>query len=335
MKKNFIYALIGCFVLSLAACSTDPEDATGKHVYGENENPYLKTNANATITTSLEFPIVHLESQTIKLTDYADKFQSLLGMTVDETLAALSNGNIVFYPINASRSCWNKTATTKGSNGWYFNVNGGVCDSSTGVLSVELNTAEKSLIVNCEETAPLGAATLNIGFAIDNGMNYDDYVRFTFNITITDPSKNIVTGTLPNADYDGFSINFADYAESIETCTGLTVDEFSKAIVDSGDARYDDSLTPTWALYLVNEDGSWDTTCNYTANGLGYWLDANSKVVSYGEGSVFYAESGDGYIFIGRYPNVASGTVINLHFVYAMIDDPSRYVEFIVVGTME
>lgn len=43
MKKNFIYALIACFTLSLAACSTDPEDATSKHVYGENENPYLKT----------------------------------------------------------------------------------------------------------------------------------------------------------------------------------------------------------------------------------------------------------------------------------------------------
>ena len=41
MKKNFIYALIACFTLSLAACSTDPEDATSKHVYGENENPYL------------------------------------------------------------------------------------------------------------------------------------------------------------------------------------------------------------------------------------------------------------------------------------------------------
>ena len=40
MKKNFIYALIACFTLSLAACSTDPEDATSKHVYGENENPY-------------------------------------------------------------------------------------------------------------------------------------------------------------------------------------------------------------------------------------------------------------------------------------------------------
>ena len=53
MKKNFIYALIACFTLSLAACSTDPEDATSKHVYGENENPYLKTNADAVVSTNL------------------------------------------------------------------------------------------------------------------------------------------------------------------------------------------------------------------------------------------------------------------------------------------
>lgn len=56
MKKNFIYALIACFTLSLAACSTDPEDATSKHVYGENENPYLKTNADAVVSTKAEFP---------------------------------------------------------------------------------------------------------------------------------------------------------------------------------------------------------------------------------------------------------------------------------------
>ena len=65
MKKNFIYALIACFTLSLAACSTDPEDATSKHVYGENENPYLKTNADAVVSTKAEFPISRLEAKTI------------------------------------------------------------------------------------------------------------------------------------------------------------------------------------------------------------------------------------------------------------------------------
>lgn len=46
-------------------------------------------------------------------------------------------------------------------------------------------------------------------------------------------------------------------------------------------------------------------------------------------------ESGEGSVFVGRYVNIASGTTIKAHFVYAMIEDHSRYVEFIVSGTME
>lgn len=43
----------------------------------------------------------------------------------------------------------------------------------------------------------------------------------------------------------------------------------------------------------------------------------------------------EGSVFVGRYVNIASGTTIKAHFVYAMIEDHSRYVEFIVSGTME
>lgn len=153
MKKNFIYALIACFTLSLAACSTDPEDATSKHVYGENENPYLKTNADAVVSTKAEFPISRLEAKTVKLTDYAEKFHTYLGMTVDETLAALSNGSVVFYPINISKNCWNRTAPTKGTNGWYYNTAGGVCDAASGIASIELDATKKELVLNVLETA--------------------------------------------------------------------------------------------------------------------------------------------------------------------------------------
>ena len=156
MKKNFIYALIACFTLSLAACSTDPEDATSKHVYGENENPYLKTNADAVVSTKAEFPISRLEAKTVKLTDYAEKFHTYLGMTVDETLAALSNGSVVFYPINISKNCWNRTAPTKGTNGWYYNTAGGVCDAASGIASIELDATKKELVLNVLETASVG-----------------------------------------------------------------------------------------------------------------------------------------------------------------------------------
>ena len=68
---------------------------------------------NAVVSTKAEFPISRLEAKTVKLTDYAEKFHTYLGMTVDETLAALSNGSVVFYPINISKNCWNRTARSE------------------------------------------------------------------------------------------------------------------------------------------------------------------------------------------------------------------------------
>lgn len=329
MKKNFIYTLIGCFALSLAACSTDPEDATSKHVYGENENPYLKTNANAVVSTKAEFPISRLEAKTIKLTDYAEKFHTYLGMTVDETLAALSSGSVAFYPINTSKNCWNKTAPTKGTTGWYYNAAGGICEASSGVFSIELDASNKALVLNVEETASVGTAlSVNVGFAINNGMNFDDYLRFSFDITVTDPGRIVVSETIPEGDYATFSINFSDYADAIKTCTSMTVKEFSKAVME-------DSKTGSMAMYLVGSDGNWDETCNYTANGLGYWLTASAQVCNWGDSAVFFVETGDGCVNIGRYAGIASGVVVKVHFIYALKADKSKFVEFIVSGTMK
>ena len=174
--------------------------------------------------------------------------------------------------------------------------------------------------------------TSNRGLA--GGYN-SNIVKLVFDVTVTDPSKIVISGTLAAGDYAGFSINFADYADAIEPCIGLSVDEFSKQVKNSGDARGDSSITPTIAMYPVKEDGTWDETSEYTANGLGYWFDGKSNVSSYGDNCVYFIESGEGSVFVGRYVNIASGTTIKAHFVYAMIEDHSRYVEFIVSGTME
>ena len=72
--------------------------------------------------------------------------------------------------------------------------------------------------------------SINVGFAINNGADFDDYIRFSFDVTVTDPSKIVISGTLAAGDYAGFSINFADYADAIEPCIGLSVDEFSKQV---------------------------------------------------------------------------------------------------------
>ncbi|MEO3506744.1 DUF4859 domain-containing protein, partial [Phocaeicola vulgatus] len=230
----------------------------------------------------------------------------------------------------------NRTAPTKGTNGWYYNTAGGVCDAASGIASIELDATKKELVLNVLETASVGTImSINVGFAINNGADFDDYIRFSFDVTVTDPSKIVISGTLAAGDYAGFSINFADYADAIEPCIGLSVDEFSKQVKNSGDARGDSSITPTIAMYPVKEDGTWDETSEYTANGLGYWFDGKSNVSSYGDNCVYFIESGEGSVFVGRYVNIASGTTIKAHFVYAMIEDHSRYVEFIVSGTME
>lgn len=336
MKKTFIYALMACLAFAQVACSTDPEDATSKHIYGENENPYLKANADAVVATKAEFPVNRLEAKTIRLTDYAEIFHKCLGLTVDETLAALSEGKVVFYPINISRNVWSKVAPTKGANGWYYNTAGGVTDAESGVASAELNVAKKTIVLNVEPDAPVGTAlSINVGFALNNGMNFDDYVRFAFDVTVTDPGRIVVANTIPAEDYAAFSIKFADYKEVIEQCMGMTLDEFQAACKD---------VDGPVALYMVNGTSKeWDTTSAYTAggSGIGYWLTTDFKVTGWsGDGStgstLFVETQPDGdMVNIGRHPSATSGSVFNFSFVYALKADHNKFVEFIVKVTLE
>lgn len=262
-------------------------------------------------------------------------FHTYLGMTVDETLAALSNGSVVFYPINISKNCWNRTAPTKGTNGWYYNTAGGVCDAASGIASIELDATKKELVLNVLETASVGTAiSINVGFAINNGANFDDYVRFAFDVTVTDPGRIVVANTIPAGDYSAFSIEFADYQEVIESCLGLTLSEFITACKEPGGPI---------ALYMVDsESGEWNTTSDYTAggSGIGYWLTSNLKVTNWSDdgstGSVLFVETqenGD-MVNIGRNPASTSGSVFNVNFVYALKEDNSKFVEFIVKATL-
>ena len=87
MKNNILYIAAVCIALGLSACSTDPEDAVEKHVYTENEAPYLRTDVSANISTTAEFRKGHVALKTISLKDYAETIQTKLGMTVDDMIA--------------------------------------------------------------------------------------------------------------------------------------------------------------------------------------------------------------------------------------------------------
>ncbi len=333
--NRIIYAMAAiALTTGFTACNDDdPTEAVSKHVYGEDEAPYLRTDASATITYAAEFRKGHVAAKSINLKDYASTIQSKLGMTVDDLLAGVADGSIVFYNINTSRGIWNKTAYNT-SNGWSYKADGSI--SSEDIAgTVTLDAANKALVVNVPDDSAAGVSfSVNVGFAIDNGSDYDQYVRFTLNFAVTDPGTVIKNVSIATGNYSCTPINFtdSDVTAAIEACFGITVSEFNKTVQDAdGDIE----------LYMADNDGNWyydeDGTSRpaYTANGIGYWCDANGKPMNWGSGCVFFAETFDGGINIGRYEDIASGTVCKFHFVYVSKSDNSKFVEFVVTATME
>lgn len=326
MKKNILYIALSALVFGFTSCSDDPNDACSKHVYSETETPYLRIDASASINVPVEFRKGHIAKQTINFKDYATIIQSKLGITVDDMMADLDNGKVVFYNINPSRAAWNKIAPTKGSTGWYYNTAGGVTTEADDVASVELDKTNKCLIVDAPKDEAAGISiSVNVGFAVNNGKDYDQYVRFVLPISVSDPSLIMPTITIPTGNYSLTEIKFSDYQKAIESCMGMTVSEFNKAVQSSdGDI----------AMYMVDGSGNWDKTSKYTANGIGFWCTADGKVHAYGKECAYFIETHDGSVGIGRYENIPSGTQYKIHFVYASKSNPDKYVEFVVSTTL-
>lgn len=327
MKKNIIYIVMACTLTGFSACSGDYEDASQKHVYTESESPYLRTDAEATVPLTAEFRKGHVTAVTVNLDDYAELIRSKLGMSVDEMVAGVGTGKVVFYNINANRGVWDKTAPTKGSAGWYYDKSGIVTSADGQAGSVELHADSKTveLLVPAQSAAGVTFA-VNVGFAVNNGQDYDRYIRFNIQFLVSDPSLATPIFTIPSGDYASFEIPFADYQEAIETCMGMTLKEFNAAVQSTdGDI----------ALYMVDESGRWLTDKAYTANGLGYWCDGNGTPRGWGDGCVYYVETHDGTVGVGRYPGIASGTQKTVHFVYASKSDTTRYFEFVCTATFE
>lgn len=128
MKRHLLYIVSLLALATFTACSTDPEDAVSKHVYSESESPYLRTDTSANIAVNAEFRKGYIVDKTIRLKNYAEKIQSHLGMTVDDMLAGLETGKVVFYNIDASRGAWNKTPQNV-TDGWGYKADGLVSDT--------------------------------------------------------------------------------------------------------------------------------------------------------------------------------------------------------------
>lgn len=326
MKRNIFYiAVLLGLVVTVSACSTDPDDAVRKHVYTESESPYLRTDTSANINITAEFRKGRIESQFIHLDDYAEKIQTHLGMTVDDMIKGLETGQVVFYNINTNLGVWDKTAPNK-DIGWGYNSNGTVSDTAQ-VASIVLDKQAKTLELSVPEDASAGLSlTENVGFAINNGKDYDSYVRFCISFAVTDPGTIIKTISVPTGDYSATEINFSDMESAISQCMGMTVSDFNSTVQDAdGDI----------AMYMVDENGNWITDKEYTANGIGYWCDGSGNPMAWGSGCVYFVETHDGSVGIGRYAGVASGSSYKVHFVYASKTDTSKFIELVITANFE
>lgn len=50
---------------------------------------------------------------------------------------------------------------------------------------------------------------------------------------------------------------------------------------------------------------------------------------------MFFVETHDGTVGIGRYPKIASGSTSKVHFVYASKTDVSKFMEFVITANYE
>lgn len=316
----------------LGSCNDSIEDASNKHVYSEDENPYLKSDIEAIIGHNIEFEVGRFEPQVIYLDDYANVFHDKMNLTVDEVVSGLKNESVVFYNINASRSHWDKIAPTKGESGWYYNSAGGITEGDQGyVASLEFDEINRQLIIDVNEAAEAGLETsFNVGFAL-NGPDYDDYVRFLFNVAVTDPSLIITSVTIPDGDYASASVNLYDYADVIAYNMGIDVDEFL--------SNLDANEEGTIHLYVVDrETGAWDAESSYTANPPGYWMNASGAVCSWGDdGFTLFAELNmdEGLLNIGRAPDLTAGSSYKISLGFRDINDEMNFVRFIITVTLE
>lgn len=331
MRRNIFYLFAVTLLFAFTSCSDSYDDATSKHIYGENENPYLRIDPQATVNNEIAFAVERLEPYVIHLEAYNELFQEKMGLTTDQVISGLQNGSVVFYNINTTRNHWNKAAKTKGANGWYYNSAGGVtaeADASK-TAALDINVGDKTLVVTPIEGVAVGTSVgFNVGFAV-NGPDYDHYVRFSFQVSYTDPTIVMLNITIPTGDYAAYGIDLNNYKETIALCMDMTLDEFLESI---------DTFGGTVRMYAVNpQSGVWDETSGYTANAPGYWMTSQGAVCNWGATDfTLYAElaAGDEMLYIGRAPALAAGSKYTLSIGYRDKVDTSYFFRFIITATL-
>lgn len=162
-----------------------------------------------------------------------------------------------------------------------------------------------------------------------NGPDYDDYVRFTFEVGVTDPTVSVVSVAF-SSDNATVTLPVEDYKENIETVFDMSIEEFLAKAADNTDIKFclADPSTGEWS----------DMGENYTANAPGYWMNTSGEAVSWGtDGYAAYIEyySSDEACGVGYNDGLAVGTTGKMNVGWVDMNDTSKYFRFVINYTVE
>ncbi len=313
----------------LTACHEDYEDATSIHVYGPDENPPLKANPAVTANGVFEMTGGQTDPVVMDIYDYDAMIQSAFGISAQE-LAGKIGTEYVVAPINPNRMVWLKNAPNTGDKyGWYVSKTGNVCaaDDANVYGKVVYNEGAHALEFYIDPNGG-GSVPVQIGFA-KMGPNYNEHVRFVFNVTAYDKSYFFIDFTIPAGDYNAYQLEIPELADNISYVFGLTPAEFTAAMMD-------DQI----GIFMIDHSTNsfvWDGQS--TANGGGYWCNAEGQIQGWGEGCAYYIEpwlaDGDNCFAIGRYPGIDPGTVHQIKFGVADNSDHAKALSIFCNATYE
>lgn len=330
MRKKYIYGLLACFgMMMLPGCNENYEDATSMHVYGPNENPPVKADPKVTASRVYEMTGGQTDPVAIDIYEYDDMIRKAFGISAQELAGKIGNEYVV-APINPNRMIWLKNAPNTGDKyGWYISKTGNICekDDSNIYGKVIYNEGTHSLEFYIDPNGG-GSVPVQIGFAKD-GPNYNEHVRFVFNVTAYDKSYAFLDVSIPPGDYAAYTLPIEDLAENINFVFGMTPAQFISAMMN-------DQI----GIYMIDHATNgyiWDGVS--TANGGGYWCNAEGGIQSWGDGCAYYIEpwieDEEPCFAIGRYPGIDPGTVHSIKFGLADKNDHAKALSVFCTATYE
>lgn len=319
-----------------------PRQATVTVKCGEGVQNILVTQGGCTdaasvlsVSTSVETGTTDFSAGSLSLSSYTKEIEGNMGMTYDEFIQGIGNdGDIDFYIINDGE--WNLASSAGTRCSAWLNAdmeNVGWKDGTYPDNAIYVETWAEDEEVNIGRGVDIpDNAEFDVEFAYANS-DKSRYIIFKVNILCPtyepvvdvecDGNKAIVNMEIVDAAYAPTLIKFDALADALQAGISLDVEGFVSAVTSDRD-------TAPVVMYMIDQaTDNWDMDSNYTANGIGYWLD--DKYLPTGwtgsyPSNTFYIETSEDGIYIGRSNDVPSGSY-TLKFVYALRTNVTKYVE--------